>query len=70
MIPPRVIIERDYNHQYLIGDFSVDKMIDKLTNVSKEDVLRFTRKVKLQALLFFGGKINDGIKGANFFRNK
>lgn len=50
---PRVIIERDYNHQYLTGDFSVDKMIDKIDNVSKEDVLRFTRKVKLQALYFW-----------------
>ena len=53
---PRVIIERDYNHQYLTGDFSVDKMIDKIDNVSKEDVLRFTRKVKLQALYFLEGK--------------
>lgn len=53
---PRVIIERDYNHQYLTGNFSVDKIIDKIDNVSKEDVLKFTRKIKLQALYFLEGK--------------
>ena len=53
---PRVIIECDYNHQYLTGNFSVDKIIDKIDNVSKEDVLKFTRKVKLQALYFLEGK--------------
>ena len=53
---PRVIIEREYNRQYIVNNQTVDSIIDNIDNVSKADILKLTRKIKLQALYFLEGK--------------
>lgn len=53
---PRVIIEREYNRQYIVNNQTIDNIIDNIDNVSKADILKLTRKIKLQALYFLEGK--------------
>ena len=53
---PEVIIERGYNYQYLTDNLSVDKIIDKIDKISRADVSKFAKKVKLKALYFLEGK--------------
>ncbi len=53
---PKVIIEREYNRQYIVNNQTVDSIIDNIDNVSKADILKLTRKIKLQALYFLEGK--------------
>ncbi len=53
---PRVIIEREYNRQYIVNNQTVDSIIDNIDNVNKADILKLTRKIKLQALYFLEGK--------------
>lgn len=52
---PKVIIEREYNRQYIVNNQTVDSTIDNIDNVSKADILKLTRKIKLQALYFLEG---------------